>query len=394
MNADHGKKNIEKSANKKLECQRDEFDIPENISYFNVAGISPLLKTSHEKGLNGLKFKLHPWQINNEHFFSQVDRLKQTFGSLIGSPAEHIAICPSATYGIETALKNIPIHPGDEIVIQAEEFPALVLPLKRLAQSKNAKIIVVPRPQNSSWTENYLACLSPQTKIVAFGLSHWTDGSMLDGVAISQAAHKLNATVLVDACQSLGAMPLNVNELQPDFLVAPTYKWLLGPYNCGFLYVSKKYLNGTPLEEYWASRKGADNFANLTAYEDQYLEGAARFDMSERSQFVGIPVAQDALERILYWTPQSISEYLKPICLEIAEYAKKLGYIVPPTDSLSSHFIGIKNTTGFSETEKNSFIEKNIYLSFRGEWMRISPHVFIQRKDIDRLLSHLKTSKA
>jgi selenocysteine lyase/cysteine desulfurase len=163
----------------------------------------------------------------------------------------------------------------------------------------------------------------------------------------------------------------------------------MGPYTFGFLYVAPHLQNGEPLEEYWASRHGASDFANLTNYEPRYQPGARRFDMSERSQFVNLPMAVNALEQVLTWGPENISKELKVITDTIANGATKKGYFVAPEKCRSSHFIGIKRPTGFNEDFKNQLVAKNIHVGYRGEWMRISPHLHITEKDIDELLQAL-----
>jgi selenocysteine lyase/cysteine desulfurase len=373
-----------------IDCQRNLFDIPDDVAYFNVAGVSPLLKSVQKAGEQGLTLKTNPWKIGPEQFFKNVNEIRETFAKLVGCSGQDIAITPSATYGVETAIKNISLKTGDEIVIQAEEFPALVLPLQRLAKTAGAKIVTVPRPRSYEWTESYLENINPRTKIAAFCPSHWTDGTRIDSARVLQKTKANGIITIVDVCQSLGACPLNIKELSPDFLVAPTYKWLLGPYSFGFLYVDPKFQNGSPLEEYWASRKNAEDFTRLTSYEPDYEKGAARFDMSERSQFINLPMAKVALEQILSWTPQAISDYLEPICDTIAGIAANLGFEVAPKIARSPHFIGIRHPKGFSESFKNYLVSEKIFVGFRGDWMRISPHVYNNQKDIEKLCTALK----
>ena len=83
--------------------------------------------------------------------------------------------------------------------------------------------------------------------------------------------------------------------MQPDFLVAATYKWLLGPYSLGFLYVAPTYRDGRPLEFNWIGRTGSEDFASLVDYHDAYQPGARRFDVGERSNIALMPMAVAAL---------------------------------------------------------------------------------------------------
>lgn len=365
------------------------FQVPNDVAYFNVAGISPLLVSVIEAGQAAVAEKGRPWLIGADQFFTNLDRARGLFAKLVGANLEDIAIVSSATYGVETAVRNIQLKAGDEIVVVAEEFPALILPLQRLGRKTNAALITVPRPANFDWTSGVLKSINTRTRIVALGPCHWTDGTTVDLIEVSQKARAVGAELWIDGCQWLGARPFDVNVLKPDYLFAPTYKWLMGPYTFGFLYVSPRHQSGEPLEEYWASRQGAEDFAQLTHYNPQYQAGAKRFDMSERSQFINAPMASRALEQILAWGPQMISAELEKITDHIADEASAKGYVVAPKEFRSPHFLGIKNPQGFSENFKNTLVSQNIHVGYRGEWMRISPHLHNSQEDVEHLLAHL-----
>jgi selenocysteine lyase/cysteine desulfurase len=374
---------------KNMGQRRNLFSIPENVHYFNVAGISPLLNSVVHAGERGVRLKASPWLIGDDHFFNNLETARELFAQLIQASKDDIAIVPSATYGAETACKNLMLQPGDEVVVQAEEFPALVLPLSRLCEKSQSRLVTVPRPHDFDWKAAVLKAMAARTKVLAVSPCHWTDGTILDLEVVTKRARELGAVVIIDGCQWLGARPFDVRTTRPDYLLAPTYKWLMGPYTFGFLYVAPHLQSGEPLEEYWASRHGANDFARLTDYESKYQLGARRFDMSERSQFVNLPMAVQALEQVLAWGPENVSKELNVITDTIASGAIKKGYFVAPEEYRSPHFIGIKRPSGFSEDFKNQLVAKNIHVGYRGEWMRISPHLHITERDIDELLKAL-----
>src|SRR5947207_3095806 len=80
---------------------------------------------------------------------------------------------------------------------------------------------------------------------------------------VARALHDAGAVFIVDASQSLGALPLDVAALRPDAVVAVGYKWLLGPLGLGYLYLDPKFHDGEPLEENWIARVGAEDFSRL-----------------------------------------------------------------------------------------------------------------------------------
>ena len=99
-------------------------------------------------------------------------------------------------------------------------------------------------------------------------------------------------------------------EVQPDFLVTASYKWLFGPYSLGFLYVHPRYQDGKPLEHGWIARKNSEDFAGLVNYQDEFQPGARRFDVGERSNFALMPMVLAALQQILAWQVPEITATL------------------------------------------------------------------------------------
>ena len=225
--------------------------------------------------------------------------------------------------------------------------------------------------------------------MIAIGVHHWTDGLVVDLNPIIARAREVGAQVWVDACQTLGGAPFPVSASEVDYIFAPTYKWLLGPYTFGFLYVHPKHQNGSPLEEYWASRLGSDDFSKLTQYAPNYRPGAIRFDMSERSQFINAPMAAAALEQILEWNPIHIAESLRLKTNFIADAALDRGYKVAPEKFRAPHFLGLRRPTGFDADFKARLEKEQVFAGYRGDSMRIAPHLFNDEEDITRLIQLL-----
>ena len=153
---------------------------------------------------------------------------------------------------------------------------------------------------------------------------HWTDGGLVDLVAIGARCREVGAALVLDVTQSLGAMPFEVGAVRPDYLACATYKWLLGPYSMGFCYVAPHRHEGRPLEHNWIHRKDSEDFAGLVAYRDEYQPGARRYDVGERSNFALMPMVVAALEQIFEWGVDEIAETLGNRTAAIAQRATGL----------------------------------------------------------------------
>ena len=228
------------------------FEIPHDVHYFNFAGMSPLPTRTRIAGEKAVSIKSTPWAVDtNFHFFQETDLARGLFAQLIGAQKQDIALIPSATYGITTAVQNLNLTESDEIVLMADEFPALYYPIQRATAERGAKLILArpESPNSPQWTQAILNALSARTRAVALSPCHWTDGSVVDLHEIRETTRRRGIQLIVDGCQYIGANPFSIADCPVDHLIVPTYKWLLGPYSFGFHYIAPQHQNGKPLEE-------------------------------------------------------------------------------------------------------------------------------------------------
>lgn len=373
-----------------IACQRHLFDIPDEVAYFNCAYQSPLLRTAVAAGEAGISLKTQPWHLKPADFFSLPEKARQLFAQLINAKADDIAIVGSASYGIETALKNIGLKAGDKVLVCAEEFPSNLYPVRRAVHQAGAELVTVQRPADDDWTRAVLSHIDADTRLALLTHCHWTDGGLIDLVAVRQALDAHGGLLVVDATQSLGAMPLDVSSVRPDFLVAAAYKWLMGPYSLGFLYAAPHMQNGEALEENWVNRAGAQDFTRLLDYRDGYADGARRYDMGERSNFIALPMAIAALEQILQWQPQRIAHTLRLCNDHIAHEAAAWGLQAAPSALRAGHFLGLRWPGGLPSGLTDELAAAQVHVSIRGSAIRVTPHLYNNDRDVARLLQVLQ----
>ncbi len=373
-----------------IPSQRHLFDIPDEIAYFNCAYMGPLLKTARAAGHAGIDRKSLPWNVSPVDFFTESEKARSLFATLVGASADDIAIISSASYGIATAAKNIPLSRGLKILLLEDQFPSNVYSWMELARASGGEIVTIPTPADYDWTSAVLKAIDDKVAIAALPHNLWTDGALLDLVAIGEKLKVQGAKLVLDVTQSLGAMPLDLARVKPDFLIAAAYKWLLGPYSVGFMYVAPEHHGGEPLEYNWLNRKGSENFAGLVDYVDEYQPGARRFDMGERANFALMPVAVTALEQILAWGVANIQETLTHKTQDIAARCAGLGLTSLPDDKRAGHFLGLRRDGGLPKDLLDRLKAENIHVSVRGSSMRITPHLFNNEADSDRLLTALE----
>ncbi len=359
------------------------------MAYFNCAYLSPLLRSVREAGQWGIDQKLSPWKVTPEDFFTDSEEARRLFGQLIEAPPSDIALIPSASYGLAVAARNLPLQAGDQILLLEEQFPSNVYIWQQLARTSGAEILTVPRPSDGNWTAAILASLSPRVALATLPQCHWADGSFVDLARLAPEIRAVGAQLVLDLSQSLGAMPFSIPEIQPDFMVSVAYKWLLGPYGSAILYVAPKHQEGSPLEETWMGRRDSEDFAALVNYREDYQEGALRFDMGERSNFILLPMVIAALRQILQWTPATIAAELRSRCDHIAHEAAALGYKTIPREHRGPHFLGLGLPDQAPIDLAGRLKESNIFVSQRGRSLRLAPHLYNDEEDLRKLVEGL-----
>jgi selenocysteine lyase/cysteine desulfurase len=373
-----------------LSNQRDMFDFPANVTYLNCAAHSPLLNSVRQAGLEGLDRKYHPWDMDITAPPAEAEHLRGLFARLIGAGADDVAIVSSTSYGIETAARNLQIAAGQRIVVIQDQFPSNVFSWRHLARSRGAELYFVDRPLDDDWTAAVLAELDETVAIAALPPCHWSDGSRLDLVAIGARCRELGIAYVIDGTQVIGAMPFDVSEVQPDFVACSAYKWLLCPYTLAFLYVAPHRQDGTPLEFHRWNHAAPAAVASKMGYPEDYNAGARRYDMGEVNNFINLPMAVQALSQLIAWTPAAVQEYLLPLTEAVATGARKRGWTVPAGGRRVGHFIGMVPPTPLSaDLVPRLMAEEKVHVSQRGQGVRISPHLYNDLDDIERLFQAL-----
>ncbi len=380
-----------------LSCQKSRFALPDDEHYLNCAYMSPLSTVVEAAGVAGVARKRVPSRLTPADFFTEAMRARERFAQLINAPdPSRIAIIPAASYGLAIAARNLPVAAGQNIVVTHEQFPANVHAWRKVAGAAPDVALRTVRPPDAAagrgreWNTRLLEAIDVHTAVVALGHVHWTDGTKFDLDAIGRRAREVGAALVVDGTQSVGALPFDVAAIQPDALVCATYKWLMGPYSLGFAYLGPRFDDGEPLEETWIGRAGSENFKDLVNYRDDYQPGAVRYDVGERSNFALMPMAIAALEQVLEWQPARIQDYCAALTSDLITQVGALGYQVEDAAWRGRHLFGLRAPAGADISAIGERLRaQRVHVSLRGSAIRVAPHVYNDRRDIDALVAAL-----
>lgn len=373
-----------------IDASKQLFLLEEGITYLNCANMSPMLHTVREAGLQALQTRATPWKIASTDWFANAEILRDLAGAVFQTNGNNIALVPSVRYGMAAAAKNLSLKPGKEILVLEQQFPSNYYVWEDLARRQQLQLITVPRSNNQSLTESIIAKINANTGLVTIPNCHWIDGAWINLEAVSDAVKKVGAYLVLDLSQSLGVLPIDIDRIQPDFAVAVGYKWMLGPYGLGYMYVSPKWQEaGEPLEYSWLIKKGSEDFAALINYTDGYRSGARKFDMGEFPQFNLLPMAIAALQQLLRWEIGTIQQALTKLTSRVMDYKNQQGIDGNATEGVG-HMTSIPLNTIATADFKNRLAQNKVIVSFRGTSIRVSPHLYNDIDDIDRLLACLE----
>lgn len=364
---------------------RKKFAIPEDVIYLNCSTMGPQLRAASDKGIAEVKKKESPWLYTREDFFEHVAELQMKMAQLLNAKPENIALTPSVSYGISTAAKGV-LHysePG-EILILDHQFPSNVYPWLEL-ENQGFKIQVLQRDEKRDLTNQVLEAINVKTKVVSLGQCHWADGQMINIEILGQELKSRSITFVVDGIQSVGVVPTDVQKNMACYFAGGMYKWLLGPYGLSYLYVHDDYCEAPALDSTWMSRVGAEDFSQLTNYSDNFVAGAGRYHMGGKSSFIHVAIANESVQFLLDLGVENIQQAVKEKTARLATFFKERQFEMVADDFRSPHILSVKHPLGsWSEKIQNHLLQNKVMVSYRGDFLRISPNIFNTDLDLER----------
>jgi len=378
-----------------LHNQRDKFSLPEGVHYLNCASRAPLLKTTEAVGIRGLRNQEYPVAAAPEDYFAEPEALRAAISRLVNCEANDVALTPSVSYGVAIAAHNVQLTSAHNIVFVEEEFPSNVYAWLELAKSTGATIKQVPRAASASdWNTRLLEAIDGNTAVVSLSSVHWTDGTRFDLDAVGTRCREMGALFVLDGTQSIGAQPLDFQQVQPDLLVGAAYKWIFGPYQLGYAVVGERLRNGKPFENHWSTRAGSQDTSN-TAYHPDYFPGARRFDVGEQGNPISVPMLTNSLAQLQEWGVDAVSAYCASLADHLAAGLYEQHFSLPSSTDRYSHILGIRaHDPAHIQPALDAMAERRISISRRGNVLRVSPNVYNTTDDIDAVLDALQSVAA
>jgi selenocysteine lyase/cysteine desulfurase len=376
-----------------LTSQRDQFDIPPDICYLNAASYSPLPLKTQDAARAAVGRKGRPWTVPGS-FANQIhERTRAAAARLINADASDVALISSVGYGVATAAKLLTIPRGARVLVLENDHTSPVLEWHSRSEAQGFSVETVRQPDDVDWTSAVLAAIerpgAPPLALASISSVHWSDGGLIDVEVVGAALKKQGAMFLVDATHHVGVLAMDVKRLDPDVLIFPTYKWVLGPYGRAFMYLAKRHQDGIPLEQTAPGRRNVNAENNVYFADIRYLPDARRFDMGERDHFIGMEMAAIGMEMMAEWGNPAVTERLTMLTERIADGLRNTGVQVPDAKFRAPHVLSLGFPGGMPAGLIEGLAGEGIYVAPRLGRMRVSPHVYNEEADVDRFVEAL-----
>lgn len=228
-----------------IEKVRDDTPGCTEVTHFNNAGAGLMPKPVLDAAVGMLELEAHiggyeaaaKWGDKLEHTYDAIARL------INAEHREEIAVIENATRAFDMAFYSIDFQPGDKILTSVSEYASNVISYLQVCRKTGAELVVVPNDEHGQMSVEALKTMLDD-KVKLISLSHIpTNGGLVQPVEqIGAVAREAGVLYMVDACQSVGQVPVDVQAIGCDMLAATSRKYLRGPRGTGFLYVNRSII--------------------------------------------------------------------------------------------------------------------------------------------------------
>lgn len=365
-----------------------EFKLDDNLCYLNHAAVAPWPVRSAQAVERFARENACRGAAHYPDWMAVEKQLRQNLARLINAPsANDIALVKSTSEALSFVAYGLDWQAGDEIVISDQEFPSNRIVWESLAD-QGVRVRVVSL-ETADCETALIDAFNANTRMLAISSVQYGTGLRLDLERLGQACRKANVLFCVDAIQSLGAFPMDVQQANIDFTMADGHKWLLGPEGLGVFYVRPELRDQLKLTEFgWHMVDNRGDFSQKTW---QVAGDATRFECGspnsmgahalEASTALLLEIGMEKVASlILYRTAKLEGELQKLQGVEILssrEAHRQSGILTFRVDKYDSQAL------------YQNLMARHVVCASRGGGVRFSPHCYTTDAVIERAVEHV-----
>lgn len=369
---------------------RAEMPVAERWAYFDHAAVAPITAPAAAAIDKWRQEAAREGDTLWPEWAREVQRTRQVAARLLGADEREIALVPSTTAGINFVAEGLDWRPGDNVVTLADEFPSNIYPWMHL-RDRGVETRLVPTDDGRVDLDQLAAQCDQRTRVVSVSWVAYVSGARRDLAAIGEVARECGALFFVDAIQGIGAFPLDVRQTPIDFLAADGHKWMLGPEGAGIAYLRRDRLPLLrPTGVGWNSVVHAGDFSNL---ELNLKPDASRYEGGTQNMagMMALGASLRLLESLgLENIAAAILEITDRVCERLASIGARI--VSPREGDDRSGIVSVEFPGADAMALRKWCLDNHVALACRAGRLRISPHAYNDERDVDRLITSLKSS--
>jgi len=362
---------------------RELFPVCRSFNFQNHAGVAPLSLPAVDAIGRYARLAAETAGVS-ESLYEPVERIRAGAAKLIGSHSDEITFVKNTTEGLGWVAGGLDWRVGDNVVSTAVEFPANVYPWMALV-SRGVQLRQVAEEAGRIPLDRLIEAIDENTRVLAVSAVQYASGFRMDLQRLGQLCRERDILFCVDAIQSLGVLPIDVEAMAIDFLSADGHKWLCGPEGCGIFYCRRERLPLlTPVMTGWLCMVDAMNFGD---YRFEYVQSARKFDTGSYN-LAGIYAMGASLEMFLELGIEAIWQRVKQLTDHLVQRLEAKGYRVISSrrqGEASGIVAFVSDRHDQADLQHRLQHEHGVVIALREGRLRASPHFYNTIAEIDQL---------
>lgn len=368
---------------------RSLFPATQKYTYLNSAAVSPMPTTAVDAVRSQLEDVALNGSLNYVEWVATKNRARELIAGMLNVSPYNVAFMRNTSDGMAAVASGMSWKPGDNIVSFAGEFPANFYAWRRLRDRFDVELRLVTEREGRIDLDELISLIDSNTRVVAISAVQYASGFTADLERISKAAHAVDALLVVDIIQGLGARGYDLPALGVDIASGASHKWMCAPEGCGIFYVSGEarervdpaFIGWISVETPWDFEDREQSFKpNALAWESGTGCSSLFYGLEQSAKLL----TETGLDRIQGYL-EELTDYL---CELLA--GKNYEILSSRAPGEKSSIVCIRHRNGFTSNQIAEHLEKEmIVVSPRGDRVRIAPHFYNNREEIERLVSCL-----
>ena len=365
------------------------FPITQRAVYLNHAAVSPPPTTTIQAVEAQLRDVHENGSLNFQSWLSVKEQARELLARLLGARTEQVAFVRNTSDGLSTVANGLAWQAGDNIVTFGREFPSNIYPWLRVRDAFGVEVRMCEERDGRVDLNELESLIDNYTRLVAISHVQFASGFRADLERLGRAARQHDALLVVDAIQSLGVLPVDVEAELIDVAAGAGHKWLLTPEGVGYLYLSDRARERIqPTLVGWVSVPTPEDYAN---FEQGWNRGALAWETGTGPTAL-IHGLKASLELLHRHGPAHIANYLEGLTDHLCDRIQTKWYDVVSSrePGEKSQIVCIRHRGDISAMSLYAHLKRqNIITAPRGDRLRIAPHLYNTRDEIDQLVEAL-----